>query len=145
MKRPSDSEVPELPHVEQLSPQRIRDLEDEAGRWDRGEFADGSWRDAPEAVIANEGQFYLNGDDGVRRAIIVCSTNREGTVYARGLAGSHRIFLTHPALWGELNTLDRNAVCQLVWPAESEFAILDAVSRNLIGTHVLPAAAGASG
>lgn len=144
MKPPSESEVPGLQHVEPLSPQSHHSLEDEAARWDRGAFADGSWGAAPEAIIANENVYYLRGEDGVRRAIIVCSSNREAAAYARGLAGTHRVVISHPALWAQLNPADRHAVCQLVWPAETELVILDAVSRAVIGTHVLPAVTGAS-
>ena len=98
-------------HMKRLDDMTPEELAAEAKAWDRGDFADGSWVDAPHAIIANERFYYLTGEDGVRRAIIVHASNRSGSTYARGLGGSHRVFLAHPGLWGQLNPRQRDAPC----------------------------------
>lgn len=118
--------------VEKLTAE-VKSLED-------GDFSDGTWQNAPEAIPGLDSCYFLTGEGGVKHAIITHNPYKEGSTYARGRAGSHRLFMDHPALWEQLNPLQRDSVCRLVWPTWSgSFIIIDAVSEDVVGTHVLNA------
>jgi hypothetical protein len=125
--------------MKRLDDMTKEELATEALAWDRGDFADGTWKDVtPEATAANERLYYHTGDDGVRRHLITCSCNRDGCTYSRGPSAA-RVFLAGGP-WMTLNALQRDALCQLVWRVPSgEFIVIDPVTEQVIATHTVRA------
>lgn len=112
---------------------------DEALTWERGDFAGRGWYDAtPEATAANERAYYRTGDDGVRRRLILVGCQSEGCTYSRGISRA-RVFLAGGP-WETLNSLQKDALCQLVWRVKSgDFIIVDPVEETTIATHTINA------
>ena len=117
----------------------------EVQKWETDRAADGTWRDAPEAIIANERFYYLTGEDGIRRAIISCSPFHKGTIFARGRGNEPRVFL-EVGSWDGLNPEQRHGLCQLIWAGTEpgEIVLLDSKTDAVVATYLPPAVTGAS-
>lgn len=109
----------------EVTPEQLASLIAETIRWEHGDFADGTWVNAPEAIIAM-----------TEARVILCVRNLEGCTYSRAPSGSHRVFLAGGA-WPTLNPLQRDSVCQLVWPGAKRFILRDPVSDHVIAMHAL--------
>ena len=109
----------------EVTPEEPADLIAEVVKWERGDFADGTWREAPEAIPAL-----------ADARVIFCVENREGCTYSRAPSGSHRVFLAG-GFWPMLSILQKDTVCRLVWPEGTCFILREPVTERVIATHAL--------
>lgn len=133
--------------MKRLDDMTQEELAAETARWEAGDVAKGTWKDAPEAIIANQRFYYLRGEDGVRRSIIACFSTSAGLWCSRGMWMEPRAFIGLVSSWDSLNRQQHDGMCQLLWAGTDDagqFVVIDSTTDAVIATHDIPAVTGAT-
>lgn len=116
-----------LRHMKRLNDMTQEELRSEGPAWDRGDFADGTWRDAPEAIPRiTEG-----------RALVYCHVGDTGCVFGRNNPTFPRsVFVKDRTGWAAMTASEKDTVCRRVWDVSAgEFAIIDIRTSEVIAIH----------
>jgi len=113
--------------MKRLDDMTPEELAAEAQAWDRGDFADGTWVDAPEAIPRiTEG-----------KAIVLCHVGATGCVFGRNVPADPRtVFMKGRTGWAAMAASEKDAVCRRVWDvAMGEFAIVNIRTSEVIAIY----------